>query len=292
MADFYSQAKQQYDPSYNQKVQGLKNTLAQNQNNLETQKSGINANYNTQVANQNLTNKYNKNNYSNTMLGRGMANSSIVGTGLAEQDSKNARLVGEINNARTGSLNDIDRQKAILAQNMNATLGQMQADREDAIWALARQLEDRQRDYDYKQSGLQLQREGQAMTRDYQNAQLALSRENAGATRAMQERQMALEERKYNDARSDQQAQYDPDTILATAQSYLYDPKLSDAEKYNLLNSINTQYKNKIGGNYSGLLQQYADQMNTSRKIGTSGSGAWQGLGDSDYFNKTKYKLW
>lgn len=269
MADFYQQAQQQYDPSYNMKAQALKNQLAENQNNLEQQKSGINANYDTQVGNQNLTNKYNKNNYSNTMLGRGLSNSSIVGTGIAEQDSKNQRLVGQINASRTGDLNNIDKQKAILAQNMNGTLAQMQADREDAIQALARQLEDRQRDYDYKNAGLDLQRQGQAMTKEYQNAQLALSRENAGATRAMQEKQFDLEQQKYNDSRKDK---YDPDQILGQAQLVLNDPNRSDAEKYQLLNSMDTTYKNHVGGDYASLLQQYANQFAPKTY-----SGAWGG---------------
>ena len=35
---YYTQAEQQYNPSYNQKVTALQNQLAQNQQNLEQQK--------------------------------------------------------------------------------------------------------------------------------------------------------------------------------------------------------------------------------------------------------------
>ena len=111
---YYTQAEQQYNPSYNQKVTALQNQLAQNQQNLEQQKVGINANYDYQVQNQNLNNRLNKNNVSNAMLGRGLANSSIAISGLAEQDAKNTRLVGDINRNRTAELNNIDQQKALL----------------------------------------------------------------------------------------------------------------------------------------------------------------------------------
>ena len=85
---YYDQAKQQYDTTYNSKVQALKNQLAQNQQNLEQQKGGVNNNYDYQVQNQNLSNKLNKNTVSNTMLGRGLSNSSIAVSGIAEQDAR------------------------------------------------------------------------------------------------------------------------------------------------------------------------------------------------------------
>ena len=50
---YYQQAQQQYTPSYNLKVDALKNQLASNQQNLDQQKTGINS--------MNLsTNKYKK----------------------------------------------------------------------------------------------------------------------------------------------------------------------------------------------------------------------------------------
>ena len=128
---YYTQAEQQYNPSYNQKVTALQNQLAQNQQNLEQQKVGVNANYDYQVQNQNLNNRLNKNNVSNSMLGRGLSNSSIAISGLAEQDAKNTRLVGDINRNRTAELNNIDQQKALLGQNYNNTLAQMEADKYD-----------------------------------------------------------------------------------------------------------------------------------------------------------------
>ena len=155
---YMEQAKQQYDSSYNAKVTSLKNQLAQNQQALDQQKTGINNNYDLQVQQQNLNNKLNKNNVSNTILGRGLANSSIAVSGLAEQDAKNTRLVGNINRERTSALNDIESQKSLLAQNLNNTLAQMAADRETELMALARELynEDWNRDYQDRQLAQQL----------------------------------------------------------------------------------------------------------------------------------------
>lgn len=155
---YMEQAKQQYDSSYNAKVTSLKNQLAQNQQALDQQKTGINNNYDLQVQQQNLNNKLNKNNVSNTILGRGLANSSIAVSGLAEQDAKNTRLVGNINRERTSALNDIETQKSLLAQNLNNTLAQMAGDRETELMALARELynEDWNRDYKDRQLAQQL----------------------------------------------------------------------------------------------------------------------------------------
>ena len=189
MADYRKQAQQEYDVSYNQKVQALKNQLAQNQLTLDQQKGGINANFDTQVANQNLNNKKSKNNLSNAMLGRGLANSSIAVSGLGEADQINNRLVGQINTNRTGALNDIEQQKALLAQGLQGTLASMDADRESAISALARQLEDRAWDKDFKNQGLALQREQMLAEQAYKNASLAQQRELANSQLAWQREQ-------------------------------------------------------------------------------------------------------
>lgn len=201
MADYRKQAQQEYDVGYNEKVQALKNQLAQNQQTLDQQKGGINANFDTQVANQNLSNKKSKNNLSNTMLGRGLSNSSIAVSGLAEADQINNRLVGQINTQRTGALNDIEQQKALLAQNMQGTLAGMSADRASAIEALARQLEDRAWDKDFKNQGLALQREQMLAEQAYKNASLAQQRELANAQMAWQREQAQMSQSKSkNDA--------------------------------------------------------------------------------------------
>lgn len=156
---YYNQAQSQYDGSYNQKVANLNNQLAQNQANLENQKGGINQNYDGQVKQQNLANVKSKNNLSNGMLGRGLGASSIAVTGLAEADNINTRMVGDINTARTNSLNEIDKQKLLLAQQNEAMLNSMKADRLDGIQALAYQLEDRDFDKNFKNQQLAWERE-------------------------------------------------------------------------------------------------------------------------------------
>lgn len=198
--NYKQQAQKEYDVTHNQKVQALKNQLAQNQQQLDQQKTGINANYDTQVSNQNLSNKKSKNNLSNTMLGRGLANSSIVTSGLAESDQINNRIVGQINTERTGALNDIEAQKALLAQNTNASISQMEADRLSAIEALARQLEDRDFEKNYKNNTLALQREQMLADQQYKNMSLAQQKELANAQIAWQreqaQNQLALQQQK------------------------------------------------------------------------------------------------
>ena len=227
--DYRKQATQEYDASYNKKVQALKNQLAQNQQTLDQQKGVINANYDLSVANQNLANKKAKNSLSNTMLGRGLANSSIAVSGLAEADQINNRMVGNINRERTGALNDIEQQKALLAQNLEGTLATMSADREDAISALARQLEDRQWEKDFKNKGFEFQKETERANQAYRNSSLAMQREQM------------LAEQAYRNASLAQQRE------LANAQLAW------EREKYS------TQNKSNSNDAYNMYLQTYAD---------------------------------
>lgn len=244
---YREQAKQQYDPSYNARVQALKNQLAQNQQSLEQQKTGVNNNYNLQVKNQNLNNKLNKNNVSNTMLGRGLSNSSIAVSGLAEQDAKNTRIVGEINRERTGVLNDIDAQKALLAQNMNNTLAQMAGDRESEIMALARQLYGEDWERNYKNQTLAQQKELQQMQLAYQYAQLAQQRQ-------LQEAQMAFEREKYANSNKPDITKYTDAFGSITGNN-----ELSLEDKHTALKGLYKQaqlYGNSTGANVQGLLDE------------------------------------
>jgi hypothetical protein len=227
--DYRQQATQEYDVSYNKKVQALKNQLAQNQQTLDQQKGGINANYDLSVANQNLANKKAKNSLSNTMLGRGLSNSSIAVSGLAEADQINNRMIGNINRERTSALNDIEQQKALLAQNLEGTLATMSADREDAISALARQLEDRQWEKDFKNKGFEFQQEIERANQSYRNSSLAMQREQM------------LAEQAYRNASLAQQRE------LANAQLAWEREKLS------------TQNKSNSNDAYNMYLQTYAD---------------------------------
>lgn len=242
---YYSQAQQQYDQSYNKKVEALKNQTAQNQLNLEQQKGGINANYDQQVGNQNLNNKKGKNNMSNTMLGRGLGNSSIAVSGLAEADQINNRLVGQINDARKGDLNNIDQQKALLAQNMNNMLGQMSADREDGIWALANQMEDRAFDKNFKNQQLAFQREQMMAEQAYKQQQLA-----------MQQAQNDFARKQYEDKMN---PKYDPQSILADLRSSVRNSK--DANQLGAIaNDFATRYANVDGMSY--VLKEAQDYAN------------------------------
>lgn len=156
---YIDQATSQLTPTHNSQVTSLKNQLAQNQLALDQQKNSVNANYDLNVKNQNLNNRLNKNTVSNAMLGRGLANSSIAISGLAEQDAKNARVQADIERNRVNDLGNIDANKALLEQNTNNVIGQMDRDLQDKILSLAMQLEDRQWEKDFKDKGFQLQQQ-------------------------------------------------------------------------------------------------------------------------------------
>lgn len=224
---YIKQATKQYDVGYNAKVQAYKNTLAETLASQEGQKLGINANYNQQVQGQNLNNALNKNSTSNAMLGRGLGNSSIAISGLAENDAKNTRLVGDINTARTGALNQVDEAKMLAQRNMNATLGELGASRQDAIQTLANQLD------------------SEAWNKNYQTQQLELSRQNAQASQAYQNAQLAFEKQKYASTlqqTKDSNKIKDAD-ISANLQYIINDPNATDEKKKQALATMYAQYK-------------------------------------------------
>lgn len=278
--DFKKQATQEYDSSYNQKVQTLKNQLAQNTQTLEQQKGGITANYNTQVANQNLANQKSRNNISNSALGRGLQNSSIVTSGLAEADQINNRMVGQINNDRTGALNNIDQQKATLAQNMEGTLGTMSADRLNEIATLARTLEDRDFDKSYKNNQLDMERDKILKDQQYRNLTLAQEKELYNSNLAWQKenaaQQLAWDKQKLAQtlAASGSGGGYggyggssgsggsgdgtdDAYNAYLAKYSEIVSSGASQTEKRNALTSLKSEvnmYSNKYGTNYNDII--------------------------------------
>ena len=252
---YYQQAEQQYNPSYNGKVQALKNQLAQNQQSLEQQKVGINQNYDLQVNNANLNNRLNKNSVSNAILGRGLANSSIAISGLAEQDAKNTRIIGNIERGRLADLNNIDEQKALLGQNFNNTLAQMEADKLDAINALAMQLEDRDWNKDFQNRQLAQQYALAEMQKQYQYAQLAQSQRQFEAQQAWAREQWQYQQ--------DLEKAKENKDFKSTIDNIMVDPNMTNSQRYNAMTQL---YYNQQGNadNQAYLMDSYMRLMNAN----------------------------
>lgn len=262
MSKYYEQASNQLKPSHNNQITNLNNQLAQNQANLESQKGGINSNYDTQVGNQNLNNKKAKNNMSNSMLGRGLGASSIAVSGLAESDQINNRMVGDINNRRTMDLNNIDEQKKLLAQNNNNLIAQMDNDLEKQILALAYQLEDRDFDKNFKNQQL-------AQQKELQMAQLAWQRENAGNQMALQREQMEWQRQQAaNKEKAAKDNQYNSlyDNLMASYADIMNNPKMTDEQKYKSTKSLYSQadsYGNRYGFDFNDYKNMIYNSGNT-----------------------------
>ena len=191
---YIDQATSQLTPTHNSQVTSLKNQLAQNQLALDQQKNSVNANYDLNVKNQNLNNRLNKNTVSNAMLGRGLANSSIAISGLAEQDARNARVQADIERNRVNDLGNIDANKALLEQNTNNVIGQMDRDLQDKILALAMQLEDRQWEKDFKDKGYQLQLDQFNYDKLYKDQQLQFSKDQFEYDKLYKDQQLQMQQ--------------------------------------------------------------------------------------------------
>lgn len=147
---YTSAASNEINPQFNSKVQILKNTLAQNKLALTQQKTGVNRNYDTEVTNQNMTNKNAVQSFNNNITARGLGRSSIQATGSAEMGLINNRQVGAINSRRTGDLNDIDAKVTMETNNFNNTVGTMTADKNATIYARANEMGAENEALDYR----------------------------------------------------------------------------------------------------------------------------------------------
>ena len=284
---YYQQAEQQYNPSYNGKVQALKNQLAQNQQSLEQQKTGINQNYDLQVNNANLNNRLNKNSVSNAILGRGLANSSIAISGLAEQDAKNTRIIGNIERGRLADLNNIDEQKALLGQNFNNTLAQMEADKLDAINALAMQLEDRDWNKDFQNRQLAQQYALAEMQKQYQYAQLAQAQAQFEASQAWKQKEWEYQQQLAQAQQSD--------AFKNKIDNIAVDPSISSSDKYNALTQL---YYNQNGNesNQQYLMDTYLRLMNanntgsSARSLTPTSQNLYSGISQEEARKKIGYE--
>lgn len=282
--DYRQQAEAQYDPSYNARITALKNQLAQNQLSLDQSKTGINQNYDTQVGNQNRNNMINKNNISNTMLGRGLGNSSIVTSGLAESDARNMRLVDTINTARTGALNDIEAQKQMLAQNMNNTLGQMAGDREKELMALANQLEDRDWDKTFKDNQFNWQKEQDLANQGFREKELAMRQKQMEMEQSYKNSMLALEREKFAMQKN---GGADPDKLRGTLQAILYDNERTPQEKYGMVKAMKAQYGNKTGfGDFNKEADALLNSLGVSIGTASGMSSTWIKAGDWKNYEK------
>lgn len=167
---YIDEANDTYSGQYDAKRKALENALNSNINNLNVSKGGINSNYDGQVKNQNLQNTLGKNNFSNSMLGRGLGRSTIATSGLAGLDTTNARVVNDINTNRTSALNNVDSGIADLKNAHQNNLLGLDSEKMSYVNQLARELQNRYEDNSYRDTQAQWQK-------DYQNAQLQLQRE-------------------------------------------------------------------------------------------------------------------
>jgi hypothetical protein len=265
MAKDYKQlAQAQYDPAYNAKRTAILNELASNQQALQNQITGINQNYDKAVYNQNLSNKKLKNNISNAAIGRGLTRGTAVTSSLAEADQINNRLVGNINLERTGALNNIEAQKALLQQNTNNVLATMAGDRESAILALARELEDRDFAKSIQNRQLEIQMQNAAAERAYRNMQLALQREAQALEQQrynynmqLERDRFNLEKSKYYDTKNKEAKDFYNNAIFEASKIYK-DDSISNEEKYKQLNKLAFVYNSVNDPTYKNIGNQLA----------------------------------
>jgi len=265
MAKDYKQlAQAQYDPAYNAKRTAILNELASNQQALQNQITGINQNYDKAVYNQNLSNKKLKNNISNAAIGRGLTRGTGVTSSLAEADQINNRLVGNINLERTGALNNIEAQKALLQQNTNNVLATMAGDRESAILALARELEDRDFAKSIQDRQLAIQMQNAAAEQAYRNRQLelqraaqALEQQRYNYNMQLERDKFNLEKSKYYDTKNKEAKDFYNNAIFEASKIYK-DDSISNEEKYKQLNKLAFVYNSVNDPTYKNIGNQLA----------------------------------
>ena len=199
---------------------------------------------------------------SNAAIGRGRTKGTGVISSLAEADQINNRLVGDINLERAGVLNNIEAQKALLQQNTNNVLSTMAGDRESAILALARELEDRDFAKSIQNRQLEIQMQNAAAEQAYRNRQLELQRAAQALEQQIYEQNMQLErdrfnlqKSEYNDAKSKEAKEFYNNAIFEASKIY-HDDTLSYQEKYNQLNKLGLVYNSVNDPTYKNIANQ------------------------------------
>lgn len=167
-SEYKTKAQNQYDPSYNLKVTGLRNTLTNNLSNLENSKGTIVANYDKSAASQNLNNRITKNNLNNDALNRGLGRSSIVTSGLAQADIINNKALAGIQADKIAAMNNVALQQANASSEEQNQENTMAANRLDDIQALSDKLKNA--DLDRYNSELAANRNYYMQQLNYNNA--------------------------------------------------------------------------------------------------------------------------
>jgi hypothetical protein len=180
---YNNMATNQYDVSYNQRVQALKNSLANKLAVYDSQKTGVNQNYDIQADTAQKNGAMTKNSFGNNMLNRGMGRSTIATTGEAGIQLGTDRNINNINTYRTNALADIDRAKTVEQNNMQQSLDLMGADRTAAIQNLAMQLQaaDEQRAFQQQQFQWEQDKFNKSLEQEMAIAQLNASKYGGGS---------------------------------------------------------------------------------------------------------------
>jgi hypothetical protein len=138
--DYRKLAEEQYNPGYNMRKVALQNLLSGNVAALNSQKTGINSNYDSQIKANNLNYAMTGNNFNNNTLSRGMGRSTIFTTGMAGIEGERNATDNAINTNRNSELRNIDSQIAQQNTSVNSQLQQLDADKEDEISAIIQKL--------------------------------------------------------------------------------------------------------------------------------------------------------
>ncbi len=274
---YYSQAQKEIDPSYNAKVTAMNNALASQQQALEQQKGGVNGNFDTMVSSQNRNNNLSKNNLSNQMLGRGLGRSSIVTSGMAQQDQINNRMVGDIENQRQGALSDIDARKSLLAENNASALAQLEADKINEYYKLARQLQDRDVADWYNERNDNRQQQSMEFDQSYKNQQLAWQKE-------AQRQELAYKQQALAQQQAMQGAQLAWQKEQAGWERDYKQQQLADAkrkEQLGLMGDMMSSYQGIMSSDYNNSQKANALDLLEDRVAMYSNNGYWsQGMQD------------
>lgn len=156
---------------------------------LEGQKAGTNQNFDKQLEQNTINTTKSKNNYLNNSLSRGLGRSTIATSGAAGiQDSGN-KIANVVEQDRAIAVNNIEAQKTILQQNLQATLLGLESSFTSQAQTLGQQLEAQayarqmeRESFDYKKQQDALDESFRQNQFAYQKQQDALAMQSRGSS--------------------------------------------------------------------------------------------------------------
>lgn len=169
--NFVDEARKQLSGQFEANKTQLQNNFNTDMYELDSQTGIMNKEYDGKIEGAKQTGENNKAAYNNSTINRGLARSSIATTGLTGINNTTAKNVNALEGQRQMQLDNIDKLKTMLRNNLTNSLSALQSAHDSNVNSLAMQLQDRYDEKQWRQQQAQLQQQQWQAEMDFKREQ-------------------------------------------------------------------------------------------------------------------------